>query len=470
MRRISDLTYEPVVYKDLPAFKKDNIIEAIPALKRSCEVMLKQSQKTYPVPSNSSLDGTLKDWHPFCKAVLEMNSSQRADWENLIQKYLTPYKLLINDNDQGHFTGYYEPLLHGSKRRHGRYKIPLYRYPSDASINVKIPRADIVNGALKNKKLELVWVDNAIDAFFIQIQGSGRVKLENGEIMKIGYAGTNKHAYHAIGKTLFERGELERGKISMQSIKQWLKSHPRQAEDVMSTNESYVFFKELKNDDGPIGSQGVALTAKRSIAVDPFYIGLGAPLWIDIEHPDDSKKRIQQLIVAQDTGGAIKGGLRADYFWGFGEEATDYAGKMNCKELSERSSDGRIVLPRQPTKVKLQERVWTGEASQHWLHQDVQRLTQKEMKKKKIEGRIDLHGYTRNEAESALKRFFNWAQTSNMHYVLVITGKGGVLKTEVPLWFKKHPEFVVSFNEALPKDGGSGAYYVHVRRMRGYEK
>lgn len=330
-RRTSNLSYEPVLQNSLPFFEHDTIIEAVPALKRSCEVMLKQQNKYYPVPQNSKLSGKLKDWNAFCTAVIAEHSRQPTHWKALFRKHLTSYKVSLDNNFDGQFTGYYEPLLHGSKRRHGRYKTPLYRYPSSNSVNVKFSRADIVRGALKGKKLELVWVDDAVDAFFVQIQGSGRVKLDNGKMLRIGYAGTNKHLYHPIGKTLLERGELQPGSVSMQSIRKWLKEHPKQAEDIMSTNESYVFFRELTAGDGPIGSQGVELTPKRSIAVDPSYIGLGTPLWLDIEHPIHGHKRLQHLTVAQDTGGAIKGGLRADYFWGFGEQATRFAGKMNSK-------------------------------------------------------------------------------------------------------------------------------------------
>lgn len=135
-------------------------------------------------------------------------------------------------------------------------------------------------------------------------------------------------------------------------------------------------------------------------------------------------------------------------------------------EMPERNAEGNITLQKKSPKVTLQERVWKGETSERWAHQQVQRLTTKEVKKKVIEGRIDLHGFTRAEAESALHRFFNWAQTSNLHFVLVITGKGGVLNELAPQWFNLHPEFVVSFNMAQPKDGGDGAFYVHVRRMR----
>ena len=330
-RRTSNLSYQPVSHSDLPFFEHDTIIDAVPALKRSCEVMLKQRNKDYPVPENSNLSGKLKDWNAFCTAVTAEHSRQPTHWKALFQKYLTPHKVSIDNNFDGQFTGYYEPLLYGSMRRHGRYTTPLYRYPSNNAVNVKFSRADIVRGALKSKKLELVWVDDAVDAFFVQIQGSGRVKLHNGKMLRIGYAGTNKHPYHPIGKTLLERGELPRGGVSMQSIRKWLKDHPKQAEEIMSTNESYVFFRELTAGDGPTGSQGVELTPKRSIAVDPSYIGLGTPLWLDIEHPVVGHKRLQHLTIAQDTGGAIKGGLRADYFWGFGEQATHFAGKMNSK-------------------------------------------------------------------------------------------------------------------------------------------
>jgi membrane-bound lytic murein transglycosylase A len=330
-RRTSNLSYQSVPHKDLPFFENDAVIEAVPALKRSCGVMLRQGEKTYPIPHNSNLSGKQKDWHPFCMAVMNEKSTRSNHWKVLFQKHLTAYKVSFDNNNEGQFTGYYEPLLHGSKRKHGRYKTPLYRYPNNNSTNVKFSRADIVRGVLKGKKLELVWVDDAVDAFFVQIQGSGRVKLDNGKMLRIGYAGTNKHPYHPIGKTLLERGDLQKGNVSMQSIRHWLKTHPKHAEEVMSTNESYVFFRELLNDDGPIGSQGVALTPKRSLAVDPAYIGLGTPLWVDIEHPVDGNKRLSHFMVAQDTGGAIKGGLRADYFWGFGKEATFHAGKMNSK-------------------------------------------------------------------------------------------------------------------------------------------
>ena len=178
-----------------------------------------------------------------------------------------------------------------------------------------MPRSRIVQGGLKGRGLELVWVDDPIAAFFLQIQGSGRVRLEDGSLMRLGYAGANGCGYHPIGKTLIDRGILSASNVSRQSIIAWLKAHPREAESVMSLNKSYVFFR-VRQGAGPIGSQGVPLTPQRSLAVDPEYIPLGTPLWIDLDHPDEGAPRIQSLVIAQDTGGAIKGGVRGDLFLG----------------------------------------------------------------------------------------------------------------------------------------------------------
>ncbi len=341
-RKTNDLSLTKVSFETIPGYQNDQIVDAVPALKRSCAVMLKQPSKTYSVPETTNLSGTYKDWNPFCTAVMREQSSSTTQWKSILQAHLTPYRLSLDGRQEGQFTGYYEPLLHGSKRKHGRYKFPLYRYPSAEEakrINVKIPRSDIVRGALAGRGLELLWVDSPVDAFFVQIQGSGRVKLDTGKMINIGYAGQNGHPYHPIGKTLVQNGELTLKNATMQSIRHWLKTHPKRAEEIMSTNHSYVFFRIIDGTDGPIGSQGVPLTAKRSIAVDPAYIGLGSPMWVDIEHPDinhpskhhHKKTHLQHLAIAQDTGGAIKGGLRADYFWGFGAEATDLSGRMNSK-------------------------------------------------------------------------------------------------------------------------------------------
>lgn len=336
------LDYQVTHFEALPGWQNDETVKAFPAIQRSCEAILKECPaKTYFTRAGEQ-KGSALDWYPFCQAVKAYSVTApptETDWRRLLTTYLVPYKLSLDGVSKGQFTGYYEPLLHGSKKRCGPYQIPLYRLPMNPSININIPRSQIVSGALANKGLELVWVDSPVDAFFLQIQGSGRVMLDDGTVLRLGYAGTNKHPYFPIGKTLVSRGNLKLNEVSMQSIRAWLKAHPLEAESVMSENQSYVFFRILEG-DGPIGSQGVALTPKRSLAVDPGYISLGTPMWVDLAHPNDKNKRLQHLIMAQDTGGAIKGGLRGDYFWGYGDLPAEYAGRMNSE------GESYVLLPK----------------------------------------------------------------------------------------------------------------------------
>jgi len=190
-------------------------------------------------------------------------------------------------------------------------------------------RAAIDDGALAGRNLELVWVTDPIDAFFLQIQGSGRIRLSDGSLMRVGYAGQNGHSYFAIGRDLIRRGVMTSETISLQAIDAWLRDHPDEAPALMNRNPSYVFFRRL---DGPIvGAQGVPLTPGRSLAVDRAYYPLGLPLWLDAEHPIDPNTRIRRLMIAQDTGGAIKGPVRGDYFWGHGRDAREKAGRMKSR-------------------------------------------------------------------------------------------------------------------------------------------
>lgn len=321
-----DLT--PVSFDDLPGWSRDKQLLALPALKQSCQVILKKSPTTLMVTRGNGT-GQASDWFKFCKKLKSNHFKSDRDLRQFLENNLRPYQLAADGNAEGIFTGYYEPILKGSLRRHGVYQTPLYKLPGK-NTNYKIPRSKIVKGALKGKGLELVWVDDPVDAFFVQIQGSGRVRLDNGREIRLGYAGQNGYPYFPIGKALLDRGELQPGNVTMQSIKAWLRAHPRQAESIMSKNESYVFFKPMANQGGPIGSHGVPLTPQRSMAVDRSVITLGTPLWLDARHPNHSL-RLQKLMIAQDTGGAIKGAVRGDYFWGSGDKAGHYAGLMNSK-------------------------------------------------------------------------------------------------------------------------------------------
>lgn len=304
------LELTPVGYHELPGWQKDNHHDAHAPLKKSCQALLKKGDAR---------------WHKFCKAI---HTSSPHQTRKIIESHLQPHRVSSDGTSLGKFTGYYEPLLKGSRRRYGPYQTPLYRLPP-GSIDYRVPREEIISGALANKNLELVWVTDPVAAFFLEIQGSGRIQLDTGEIMRIGYAGQNGQPYVAIGLTLVEQGHLRKEEVSMQSIRQWLKNNPNKAKDVMCSNPSYVFFKELKG-DGPVGAQGVALTPGRSLAVDRQHIQLGTPLWIQTHATQKVRRQFQRLVVAQDTGGAIKGHIRGDIFCGHGPDAEQLAGYLNA--------------------------------------------------------------------------------------------------------------------------------------------
>jgi membrane-bound lytic murein transglycosylase A len=208
------------------------------------------------------------------------------------------------------------------------------------------PRARIVEGALGARGRPIVWVDDATEAFFLEVQGAGRVVLEDGRVMRVGFAAQNGHPYVPIGRVLVERGALPRDGVSMQSIKAWLAANPAEAAAIRNANPSYVFFRALDG-DGPLGSEGVALTPGRSLAVDRSFLPMGVPVFLDADDPLDPKARVARLMMAQDTGGAIRGPVRGDVFWGAGKDAEERAGRMR--------STGRVwlLLPREVAERRL---------------------------------------------------------------------------------------------------------------------
>ena len=271
-----------------------------------------------------------------------------------IERHFTPLAVFDGEAMDGLFTGYFEPLLRGSRTRGGNFQTPLYARPDDlitvelgrfreAWRNERIAgravdgalapydtRAEIDQGSLARRARVLAWVTDPIDAFFLHIQGSGRVVLAEGGEMRAGFAAQNGHAYVPIGRVLVERGVLTREQVSMQSIRAWLAAHPDESRALLHANPSYVFFRELDG-EGPLGSEGVALTPGRSLAVDRSQIALGVPIWLDAEDPLDPDRRLQRLMVAQDTGGAIRGIVRGDVFWGAGADAAERAGRMRAR-------------------------------------------------------------------------------------------------------------------------------------------
>ncbi len=346
------LTLTPVAFADLPGWSADPIAEALPALVRSC-ARLTALPSDRPV-GPGGVGGKVADWQLPCARLAAVLPGDDAAARAFFEAHFIPYAAGNNGDRQGLFTGYYEIELEGSTRPDPAYPVPLYRRPADL-VQVDLgdfaerwrgeriagrvvdgrlrpfeDRAAIEAGALRGKGLELLWLKDPIAAFFLHIQGSGRVRLPDGGETRVGYAGQNGHKYTAIGKELIDRGQLKREEVSLQTIRAWLLAHPDEAAALMNRNPSYVFF-QLLNGDGPNGAQGVALTPGRSLAVDAKFLPYGAPVWLDAEGPLDKARPLQRLVVAQDTGGAIRGPVRGDLFWGHGEDAETGAGVMKSR-------------------------------------------------------------------------------------------------------------------------------------------
>jgi membrane-bound lytic murein transglycosylase A len=323
-------------WRTLPGWQDDNLLAAWPAWLQSCSTL-----KNRP------------EWREACATAINLNPADATAVRMYFQDNFSLYQSLQADGAvNGLVTGYYEPLLHGSRTPSTKYSVPLYGVPPDlltidlASVypelkNMRLrgrlqgtkvvpylSRNEIDTGNDPLKGNELVWVDNPVEAFFLQIQGSGRVRLPDGSLMRVGYADQNGYPYRSIGRVLADRGELPLAQTSMQNIKAWGQKNPAKLPELLSQNPSFVFFRELPaSDNGPLGALGVPLTGERSIAVDARAIPLGAPVWLATTVPF-SNQPLNRLVMAQDTGGAIRGNVRADYFWGFGDTAGKKAGSM----------------------------------------------------------------------------------------------------------------------------------------------
>jgi len=292
-------------------------------------------------------------WQTVCARADALTQPDNTSLHNFFEEDFTPYQVYNPDgSSQGLITGYYEPRLYGSRVKTSRFRYPLYGVPDDLLTidlgdvypqlkdmrlrgrlegNRVVPyydRSEIDSGKAPLQGRELLWVDNAVELFFLQIQGSGRIELPDGSLVKIGYAGQNGYPYTSIGKKLVETGGLKLEEASMQGIKHWAEQHPDKLADLLEQNASYVFFRELPDSlPAPLGALGVPLTNEYSLAVDSRTIPLGAPVFVSTTYPNTTDP-LNRLMLAQDTGGAIKGAVRGDFFWGFGEQAGAQAGRM----------------------------------------------------------------------------------------------------------------------------------------------
>jgi membrane-bound lytic murein transglycosylase A len=273
------------------------------------------------------------DWAPICKlAPTAMKSDAAA--RNFFEMLFRP---VVIGEPPALFTGYYEPELHGSLVRTPRYPYPIYARPPELQDGQQwFDRGTIeTTGVLRGRGLEIAWLEDPVEVFFLQIQGSGRVRLPDGRALRVGYAGRNGHAYRSVGQELIRRGIMGEHSASAQGIKAWVRANPVLGPELLRHNPSFVFFRRLQDlsaDKGPIGAMGRSITTMRSVAVDPSYTPLGAPVWLE-KHGRDPLRR---LMIAQDTGGAIKGPQRADIFFGTGDQAGEDAGRIK--------DGGRMVL------------------------------------------------------------------------------------------------------------------------------
>ncbi len=318
------------------SFESDNLLLTWTAWLRSCSV-LKQKDT----------------WKKVCDLADDIKEPSDENIKNYFKKYFNLYSATNMDgSDTGTITGYYQPILKGSKVKTSHYKVPLYTTPKDL---ITVDLSDVypelkskrLRGKLAGNKLipylsraeidgqgsplagnEIVWVEDPVEAFFLEIQGSGIIQFDNGEAMQIGYADQNGYPFKAIGSTLVQKKEITMAEASMEGIKNWARKNITKLREFLNMNASYVFFRKLPNDlPGPIGALGVSIEAERSVAIDPKFIPLGAPVFLSTTQPNTSEP-LERLMVAQDTGGAIRGGVRADFYWGSGDEAGRKAGSM----------------------------------------------------------------------------------------------------------------------------------------------
>lgn len=343
-----------VSWRDLPAWEQDRHAESWPALLRSCEKLARRDPP----------------WEQVCRAARDFPDPSDAEAREFFETWFTPHKVRGTGwRTRGLITGYYEPLLRGRLTPSEQFRYPIYARPQDLLIvdlsklfpELKNKR---VRGKLMGNKVvpyynrqqidtepkllagqELLWVDNPVALFFLHIQGSGRVELPDGRIVAVGYADQNGHPYRSIGRELITMGELAREDVNMFSIRDWLRDNANRAEELLHRNPSYVFFALGPSQrEGPVGSLNVPLTAQRSLAVDRTVIPLGVPIWLDTTRPGTNSEPYRRLVLAQDTGGAIKGPVRADLYWGRGNTAERMAGLMK--------QPGRlfVLLPKTPRR------------------------------------------------------------------------------------------------------------------------
>lgn len=300
-------------FDSLPDWQADDHLAALQTFMKTCDLL------------------DAPEWLPICKvaATVDPNPQAARDFFELL------FRPVLLGHPPALFTGYYEPVLQGSPIRTARFQWPIYRRPPELRDGVAwYDRATIDSGILRGRGLEIAWIDDPVEVFFLHIQGSGRIQMPDGSVIRVGYAGRNGHPYRSIGQILIARGYMTADQVSAQAIAAWVRANPRLGAQILDQNPSYIFFRKLglAQDQGPIGAMGRSITPLRSVAVDPAFVALGTPVWVE----KTGATPMNRLMVAQDTGGAIKGAQRADIFFGAGQAAGLAAGEIK--------DGGRLVM------------------------------------------------------------------------------------------------------------------------------
>ena len=344
---LPDISLSKVSFAQLPGWADGNPADALGAWRRSCERILAMDPAT-PLGGKVGA-GSAGDWRGVCTSIGGL-SDDPAQVRAFVEGNFVPYAVSDKTSPEGLFTGYFEPIVQASEQAGGAYQVPIHGLPSDhITVHLKDfdpalagrtlvgrtesgrlrpypERAAIINGAGAQAPV-LFWADDALDVFILQVQGSGFVELPDGRRHRIGFAGHNGHDYVSIGRTLIEQNELRPDGAAWQDIRAWMERHPQRTDALLAHNRRYIFFRPI-NGDGAQGAAGVALTPQHSLAVDPKFLPLNVPLWLDTVHPAPGKDRLRRLVLAQDVGNAIRGPVRGDLYWGVGPDALALAGRM----------------------------------------------------------------------------------------------------------------------------------------------
>jgi membrane-bound lytic murein transglycosylase A len=326
------VAFTRVDFARIPGWSVDDAAAALPPFIGDCDTLAGHpNTQLGGAGTAAALGGTAGPWRLACGEARAVPPGDANAARAFFERSFDAYLVSQDGSATGLFTGYYEPEFEGSLKREGPYQTPILRRPPGLREGqVLADRAAIEHGALTSEHLELLWLKSPIDAFFLSVEGAGRIRLPDGSVLRVTYDGQNGHPYVPIGRVLVDRGAMTMPEVTMQSIRGWLDGHPGQAQEVMDQDPSYVFFRVEQGssaDIGPPGALGTPLSPERSLAVDKAYLPLAAPVFVLTTDPVTGQP-IRRLMVAQDLGGAIKGAVRGDIFFGWGNAAEERAGKM----------------------------------------------------------------------------------------------------------------------------------------------